>query len=253
MGHWVWQPCQTHHKAPVVGKESFPKGIITRFLLPEGCYADKDPLLLIADLCPHFSGKHECYQREELSTPFCQARPPPPHILKSQDSSSKPIPLHLSWGPSWSLEFLTPPYAPWSLAPRGQGSLLPSQHQQSAGPNMLNSQHQQSAGRNTLDWGKARTELPWTHHTRASAISLGWAYQNQALWCSQGPGHLQTSKKEERRSPNIFMAPQLGWGMTDVVAGARLWEASHMNQKQRLGHIFRRDFREHCSDRGRPC
>lgn len=97
MGHWVWQPCQTHHKAPVVGKESFPKGIITRFLLPEGCYADKDPLLLIADLCPHLSGKHECYQREELSTPFCQARPLPIHILKSQDSSSKSI-LHLSWG-----------------------------------------------------------------------------------------------------------------------------------------------------------
>lgn len=89
--------------------------------------------------------------------------------------------------------------------------------------------------------------------TRASAISLGWAYQNQVMWCSQGPGHLQTSKKEGRRSPSVFMAPQLGWGMRDVATGARLWEASHMNQKQRLGHIFRRDFREHCSGRGRPC
>lgn len=76
-------------------------------------------------LPPSFRGNVSATQREELSAPFCQARPPPLHILKSQDSSSKPIPLHLSWGPSGSLEFLTPPYAPWTLAPRGQGSLRP--------------------------------------------------------------------------------------------------------------------------------
>ena len=177
MGHWVWQPRQTHHKAPVVGKESFPKGIITRFLLPEGCYADKDPLLLIADLCPHFSGKHECYQREELSTPFCQARPPPPHILKSQDSSSKPIPLHLSWGPSWSLEFLTPPYAPWSLAPRGQGSLLP-----------------QSA-----------PTVSWTKHAEQSAPTVSWT-EHARLRESQDGASMDSSHPSKCHFPWVSLS-----------------------------------------------
>ena len=116
------RPITKHHW---LGRSHFPKE------LSPGSYYQKDAMQTKTHCCwlqttaLIFQGKHECYQREELSAPFCQARPPPLHILKSQDSSSKPIPLHLSWGPSWSLEFLTPPYAPWSLAPRSQGSLHP--------------------------------------------------------------------------------------------------------------------------------
>ena len=101
-------------------------------------------------------------------------------------------------------------------------------------------QHQQSAGLNMLDRGKARREVPWTNHTGASAVFLGWAYQNRAMWCSQGLATFRRLRKREGGPPCLHGSTA---GLRDERCGCRnqtLRSISHESKAKARTHFWER-------------